>query len=368
VRKVRGSFRALYRTGLFRRVSIELAPGGGAERELLVVVEELPSTELFVEPGFGSYEGLRFLLGARETNLLGRGRGLHGEALLAQRAQRLVGGVRDPRLFGTRVEGSLSLFREVRDEPSFDKDERGLAVTLSRELRPRVRVSTEYRFRVSEISDVDFSDPIAVAALQDVDISSVALAGSYDSRDSLFLPTRGHSVKLSFELGDEAIGSELDFSRVKLTHASFFDLRPGTVVGLSYRTGVIAPLEDTDTIPIQERFFNGGENTVRSFREKELGPVDSAGEPLGGEVFNVISAELRQRLRGNFEAAAFYDTGNVDPDADDFLRFRDFRHGLGLGLRYLLPIGPLRLDAAWNPDRRADEEEWVAHFSVGASF
>jgi hypothetical protein len=69
-------------------------------------------------------------------------------------------------------------------------------------------------------------------------------------------------------------------------------------------------------IPLQERFFNGGENTVRSFKEKELGPKDSStGEPVGGEAFNVFSIELRQRLKRALEGALFYDVGNVESQA-----------------------------------------------------
>ena len=366
VREVRESFRALYRTGLFRRVRIELEPGEAGARELRVEVEELPSTEIFFEPGYGSYEGLRALVGVRENNVFGSGRSVHAEGLLAMRAQRIVAGISDPRLFDSALEGSLSVFQEVRDEPSFDKDERGMAFSVSRELRPKLRVSSEYRLRSSEVSDVDFSDPLAVAEAQDVDISSVALSGSADSRDSVFVPSHGHLLKLSVEFADEALGSELDFVRTKLSHASFFEISDGTVFGVSWRAGVISPIEDTLVIPVQERFFNGGENTVRSFKEDELPPTDPSAP--GGEAFNVLSAELRQRLRGNLESAAFYDTGNVESDAQEFFEFRGFRHALGLGIRYALPIGPVRLDVAWNPDPRDDEDEWVAHFSVGTSF
>lgn len=368
VRKVRESFRQLYRTGLFRRVSLTLEPGAGGERALLVDLEELPPTEFFLEPGYGSYEGLRVLAGARENNIFGTTRSLQGEVLLAERARRVAAGVGDRRLFGSDLEGSLSVFQEVRDEPSFDEDQRGLALSVSREIERRFRVSADYRFSRSELSNVDIADPIAADALQDVDISSVTLSGAYDRRDSVFVPSRGHLIKLSFELATEALGSELDFVRFRLSHASFFPLGEDTVIGASWRAGAISPIEDTSTIPLQERFFNGGENTVRSFEEDELGPEDSSGNPLGGEAFHVVSLELRRRLTGNLEGAAFYDGGNVETNADDLFLFEGFRHGLGLGLRYLLPIGPIRLDGAVNPDPRPDEDDWVLHFTVGTSF
>jgi outer membrane translocation and assembly module TamA len=140
------------------------------------------------------------------------------------------------------------------------------------------------------------------------------------------------------------------------------------VLGLSWRGGVIIPTGSTDIIPLQERFFNGGENTVRSFKQDELGPVDSLGNELGGEAFNVVTVELRQRLRGRFDGALFWDAGNLESDFEDFFHLGNVRHALGFGLRYLLPVGPVRLDVGFNPDPRAGEADVVTHFSVGMSF
>ncbi|HZF29361.1 MAG TPA: BamA/TamA family outer membrane protein, partial [Gammaproteobacteria bacterium] len=66
--------------------------------------------------------------------------------------------------------------------------------------------------------------------------------------------------------------------------------------------------------------------------------------------------------------ALFVDVGNLIEDYNDYFKFEDFRGAIGLGLRYRLPIGPIRADVGWNPDPRADEENWAAHLSVGMSF
>ena len=137
---------------------------------------------------------------------------------------------------------------------------------------------------------------------------------------------------------------------------------------MSWRGGVIAPFESTETIPIQERFFNGGENTVRAFKEDQLGPKDSDGNPVGGEAYNVFTAEWRVPVKGRPGWASFYDIGNVVLDASDVGALEDYRGGLGTGLRYDLPVGPLRLDMAWSDDPEDGEPAWVLHFSVGFSF
>ena len=107
---------------------------------------------------------------------------------------------------------------------------------------------------------------------------------------------------------------------------------------------------------------------MRSFKEQELGPADSFGNPIGGEVTNLFSTELRYHFTPAVQVALFFDTGNVILDYNDYFDFDDFRSGVGVGVRYLLPIGPLRLDYAINPDPRPGEEEWVLHFAVGLAY
>lgn len=139
-----------------------------------------------------------------------------------------------------------------------------------------------------------------------------------------------------------------------------------TLLAGGWRSGVIVPTGGTSEIPLQERFFNGGEGSVRSFEEAELGPLDRLGDPIGGETFQTWNLELRRRLTGNLWGAVFADAGNVGLTTSDY--FDDFRYGAGVGLRYLLPVGALRLDAGWNPDRRAGEDAVLVFLSVGMAF
>lgn len=367
-RKERSTFRALYRTGLFSRVQVELEKGAGSERRLLVEVEEAPSVEMYLEPGYGSYEGARVLAGVRDKNLFGSGRTGEVEGLAAELADRVSTALIEPRLFDTDLSASVSLYRESRIEPSFASAKLGGALALRRELGDDAEAVLEYRLRRSEISHADLSDPLAQAALSDVDLSSVAVTGARDTRDSALAPHQGSLVQASVELADKALGSELDFVRVRFALARFFELGAATVLGASFRAGAIVPTTAGQPIPLQERFFNGGEGTVRSFREGRLGPLDSSGQPLGGEAFDVVSIELRQRLRGDLAGALFVDAGNVVDDASDWFDAPGVRYAAGLGLRYMLPIGPLRVDAGFNPDPRADEADYAVHFSIGMSF
>ncbi len=95
--------------------------------------------------------------------------------------------------------------------------------------------------------------------------------------------------------------------------------------------------------PLTSASFNGGSTTVRSFAERDLGPHDLRDHPIGGEFFTVMNVEYTFPLYGELLGAVFFDAGNLLVSAED-PGFDDMRYAIGLGLRYQLPIGPIRLD------------------------
>jgi outer membrane protein insertion porin family len=364
----RRSYTALHRSGLFEGISIELQPGRGDAREVAVSVRERTAREVYIEPGFGSYEGPRATLGYRDRNVGGFGRILHAEGSVSALAQSALVGITDP-WFGENLTADISVFANHREEPSFTTRNLGVAATLDLLLTSTWQTQFGYLYRHSAISDVDVVDAEVEDALENVDISSVSVSPIYDSRDDPFAPTEGMFWRTTLEYGGPLLGSELDFVRGGYTQSVFLPLTAADVLAASFRTGLIVPVGGTDVIPLQERYFNGGENTVRSFKEDELGPKDSDGNPIGGEAYSVFSVELRHALTERWGTAFFVDVGNVQEDAADYFRFSNRGAAVGAGLRYLLPIGPVRLDLGVNPDRDEDDDDtWVAHLSVGAPF
>src|SRR5438552_15443615 len=144
-----------------------------------------------------------------------------------------------------------------------------------------------------------------------------------------------------------------------------------TLLELGARAGLVRPLKentsDISAIPIDERFFSGGSTTVRSFGERDLGPHDRRGNPIGGEIYTIFNVEYTVPLYGELKGAVFVDAGNLLPNADE-LGFDDMRYGIGAGLRYDLPIGAVRLDYGVNPSPREHEDFGGFHFSFGFAF
>ncbi len=383
----RESFMSLNRTGVFRSIEGSLEGDEGAEeRRLRIKLVERPSRRAIFDIGWGSYEQARGAVGFVERNFFGTGREVGGIVGASTKGYYVRGMASDPWFFGTDITLSGPLDYSKRENPSYTEAKVEAALVLTKKVTKHISGSLRYGFKSSDTSDIDVDEPDPDFQ-EDYNMGSLRLRFTHDSRDDFFYPSKGNRGSISFEIADPLLGGDVSFFRFTLTSSAFFSLGKDTVVALRWDTGFLYPTNDRTAVPLPERFFNGGESTVRSFKEDQLGPKDLEGDPTGGLASNILSVELRQRLVGNLAGSLFVDAGNVVPNKtrveqglppyesvgellDDVSGqyFKEFHYGVGAGLQYLLPVGPLRLDAAWNPDRQEGEEQWVAHFSLGMSF
>lgn len=366
--KVDDAFKTLYRTGIFEQLRISLEGDDPHSRDVVIDVVEGPKWEFWAQPGWGSYEKLRLSAGFVDKNLFGTGRRLGGEASVSSLSQEGKLQFTEPTLLGPDNELRFELYGLHRIEPSFTREEYGTGVQVRHEWNVFLDTIVRYDLLQTRSTDVEVVTPIGTPDPDsNIGLSLVTLSLNHDRRDSKFLPTRGGLTRGAIEISNEAIGSELDYLRLLASHFRYLPLGERTTLAAGVRTGVLLAAEDVE-FPLQLRFFNGGENTVRSFREQELGPKDVDGNPVGGEVYNVFNLELRRRLVSQIEGATFFDAGNVLLSSSDYGSFSDISTGIGVGLRWLLPIGPVRLDFAVNPDPLPDEASYVLHFSLGTAF
>jgi outer membrane translocation and assembly module TamA len=128
-------------------------------------------------------------------------------------------------------------------------------------------------------------------------------------------------------------------------------------------------------LPASERFFAGGDTSVRGFSLDRLGneqTITPNGFPTGGNSVVVLNSELRISVVGPLQATGFVDAGNVFPRASD-LDFTDLRPAAGFGVMYRSPVGPIRVDLGFNLDPRelvpgTRERSKVLHILLGQAF
>jgi outer membrane protein assembly factor BamA len=225
-------------------------------------------------------------------------------------------------------------------------------------------------FLTSSVNTVD-SQKLTKAETGPADytLESLGMNLLYDRRDSPILPKKGWLISGRLEQTVSLLGGDVSFMRTDIRAAWYRPItkkfRFATGLELSNIMGAAA-----EKIPIDARVFNGGPNSVRSFAQRELGPVTTGGTPLGGTSALFMSAEFSYEIMTNFEFAVFGDLGSLGRGENssplDFSS--DFRQAIGAGLRYHLPFGPIRIDYGHNLSPRVGEGSGMLHVTVGFAF
>ena len=424
------SRRRLSALGLFRRVNItELAHGGGTRRDVVITVEEAPATSL----GYGGgLELTRFLtegtsgeaeervdltprgffeIGRR--NLGGKNRSVNLYARLSLgtkhapddpavdgsgfgiREYRLIGTYREPRAFGWNADLTLLAAAEQGVRTSFDFTRKGVTIEFARRLTTTIRGSARYTLgttRTFNHNQLSGEDEITIDRLfPQVRLSAISGAVARDTRDDLVDPGRGTLVTAEGTVAARGLGGQVGFIKSYLQGAWFARLPRARSVIFATRAAAgladgfpreVQPLDDqgnplpggpvvVEDLPASERFFAGGDTTIRGFALDRVGAANTItdqGFPRGGNAVLILNAELRVPVWRDIGAAFFVDGGNVFNRVTEF-DFGDLRGGAGFGLRYRSPLGPVRLDLGFRMDTREfDGRSPVLHFSIGQAF
>jgi outer membrane protein insertion porin family len=386
----RDSFSALYKTGLFSSVDLTLTDSPVPGRKIVAVkVQERKAREVYVEPGWGSYELLRLKMGYKDSNLFGTGRILRLDSAASVMGRSLEAGVSDPWFLGSDWTVGMPFHYRYRTEPSFTLENSGVDLVGIKTIHKNVTVNLDYQYSKNILSDVA-PDANLEGLDSNYNIASLTCQVTRDTRNDLFFPSTGYRGNVSLAVARPEFGGTISYERFITGVSYFIPLSGGSIVGLRFNTGVILPSGDQQSIPVSERFFNGGENSVRSFQESKIGPRDSTGNPLGGTASSTLSVEWRKKLTEDFAWSLFADIGNVSPnrttvdgqspllalDSAALIRatwrdyLSDLRSGIGTGVQYMLPVGPARLDVAVNPDPDPElhEADYAVHFSIGMAF
>ena len=240
-------------------------------------------------------------------------------------------------------------------------------LTLEERLRPRPALTVAYSYNFDWNHSFDPEpDPDDLFGGFDATVRIARLAGGIviDTRDDLFDASRGWFHSSNVEYAPDGLGSEFRFAKYTGQQFHYWSVGRGIVLAAAARIGLAAAF-DQDLI-LSERFFAGGGNTVRGYRQDTLGPL-FLGSPDGGNALIVLNQEVRFPIIGFVRGVGFLDAGNVFPLLEDFT-FRDLKVGAGLGLRFDTPFGLFRLDVAAPLTEIEDDRKSRYFFSIGQVF
>lgn len=382
--------RRLYGLGIFSRVDVRVAPSaeGGEAREILVDLEEGRSRSVQAGGGYDSESGIRGLLRLSQGNLFGKASSISLDLLGSQKDQHLRLLYRQPYIGNFHAELLATIYDEHEDRPDFVVDRRGGQVVVGRDLgRWSLQAFASYRLVELEAEDEFFNEEIPLDS-RNARVASITPTANYDRRDDPLDPTRGWNGSFQLEYAFPALAADANFLKLFGQATAYLPLGRFGVLAGSARGGAIEPLAAgaggtprdalEASVPAAELFYAGGRTTHRAYRRDELGivgetilldPEDSTPDPYpaGGGGLALFNLEYRFPVAGPVGGTLFLDAGNVWTDYSE-VRAAGFKWGAGLGVRYLSPVGPLRLEIGWKLDREPFEDPYVWFISLGNPF
>ena len=412
---------ALQRTGYFEDVQLTTKKTNQPDTvDLQVDVKEGPTGTFQIGAGYSSGDGFLVNTNVSEKNLFGRGQGVNGNFAIGSKRQDYILNLTDPYFNDSKVTLGVDLFNTQRDYSDFNERQIGFGVNTYYPLNdfrmpffgsaPRTKEvgsdelvsnrlpsmwdymkgGVSYGLTRDKIGGVDENAPQSIQEEKGTSLTSAVTPGiNYDSRDHFFAPTEG--TKSAFSVKFAGLGGDTRFIKTDVSGRWHYPLLKDPNWGGNYVLALGGQLgygvgfgSNNNTggndLPLFDRYFLGGINSVRGFAERSLGPrepsctTDKSTTPptvtchgtdvVGGNTAVVMNTELLFPIMEQYgvRGVAFFDMGN----AFNGFNFSDLRRSVGAGVRWMSPFGPLRVELGFPLNKQPHDETSVLGFSIGS--
>lgn len=362
-----GQFK-LSRLGVFNAVDVGYEPADGTTRDAVYHLNEGPTSDASLLFGYGSYEELRGGVEQRSYNLWGLA---HRSTLELVQSMKSTRGEYDytvPELFGSSVDGTTKLFGLRREELSFLREEYGVNVSVALPLpRLGLDLTTGYTFkRLRSTNNSLATNPFDRVQ---TDVATVDFGMSRDRRDNPLTPHHGYRVYVQVENANRMLGGQVDYQRLQMGasyHTSWGRTR-WIHIGFTHELVTTFGSPNDAQLPVNERFYPGGDNSIRGYREGEAAPRAPDGQFLGAKTTMLLNLELEQALTSKWSLVAFSDSLGMATRMADY-PFDEKLYSVGLGMRYQTLVGPIRVEYGRNLNPRPLDSHGTLLFSIGFPF
>jgi outer membrane protein insertion porin family len=378
---IRKSRERVTRTGYFKEV--DFAPSPTEKKELIdldIRLEEAEMGKIEFGAGYGNVTGVVGQIGLSHGNLFGLGYKAHISAELGQNVRNFSVGFLDPRFLDSFISIGFDAYNQSYNYDYYSTKATGGDIKFGMELTDTIRADLAYLYEQVTIYDVDTTVYEPGDYIYDQQgtstTSKIILTFTRDTIDNPYNPTAGSKIWVSGAIAGP--GGENYFYSVSGGVSWFHPLVGDLVLHLIGNAGIIRGYNNT-SVPLTERFYVGGIDSIRGFDYGMAGPVDKKYEPIGALNMVNFSAEFLYPLSKSLglRGAAFYDIGKgwgYDPGQNIFdtpsKNILPLRQAVGVGIRWYSPFGPIRVDWGYNitPLPHRGEKSNVWSFSMGAMF
>ena len=371
----------LNRLGFFESVNVETAavPGAADQVDVDITVIERPSGNLLLGAGYSDSQGALVDVSISDENVFGTGNRLKASFNNSEVSRDISVSWFNPYWTTDGVSRGIDVYNRRTDASDanladYDLDQIGTEATfgipISEFTRVNVGISAERtEFIAGESASEEVMEFESESGGRFITVLATA-AWAKDSRNSRFLPTRGSLTRLSGEIAIPS--SDLTYYKMFTRHQRFIPLAGDFVLVLEGEVGYGDGFGGTRELPLTDNFFAGGLRSVRGFKANTLGPKDSLGQPLGGNLKVVGTAELILPLpftkdSNTFRITGFLDAGNVYSPDEDF-DFGTLRYSTGIAGVWLSPVGPLTVSFSRPLKTQEGDETQGFQLTFGTSF
>ncbi len=358
----------LSRLGVFRTVGYTSEPATGEMRDVRYEVVEGRRQEVNLLAGYGSYEQVRAGIEWRHFNLWGRAHTDNLQVVQSMKSSRGSYTYTVPELFGSTLDGSARLFGLHREELAFTRDEFGANVSVQWPWRAlRSQLTTGYTLQRFRITQNDLAN--RRTDLKRVDSSSVNFGIVRDRRDNPLMPHRGTRLFAQLEWASRGLGGDVDYQQLRFGGSYHTGWGRGRWIHVGLVHGVVLTLgaSDDKDLPVNVRFFPGGDGSIRGYNDGGAAPRAANGQFIGAKSYVQLNVELEQALTSRWSVVLFGDVLGSAARVADY-PFAEELYSVGLGVRYRTPIGPVRLEYGHNLNPRPLDPGGTLQLSIGVPF
>jgi outer membrane protein insertion porin family len=349
--------------------TVDISPKPRHEEKIVdldVAVKEKSTGSISVGGGYSSIDHFVTMLDVAQTNLDGTGRGLRLKGELGGKSSFYEIAYKDPWFLDKPLFLNASIYKTYRVYGDFDSKATGFSVSLSKNFWEYWAGSLGYNLEQAKIYNVSSSASSIVTDQEGTKVTSaISPALARDTRDNYQDPSRGSRNSLGFTFA--GLGGSNDYIKALADSSWYFPVTGATTFMVRGRIGYAEGLFGKE-VPLYQRFYIGDINTVRGINYGDAGPKDVNGQPFGGLRELIFNTEYIFPIvaQYKFKGLVFFDSGRAYGANETIGTNLDYTSGFGI--RWVSPMGPIRIEWGYNLNRKPGEASSKVGFTFGSSF
>jgi outer membrane protein insertion porin family len=335
---------------------------------ILISLQEGPKHTLNAGLGYNTQTQLNAMIGFNDYNFLGGGRQFSLTGTYSNVTSALDAKVFQPRFLSSRSSLTLEASQQQQTYQTYTGNISGFDPHVDYKFSSSLTGSVGWRLEYLKFNSVNSSTIKAIGGFRRNGILSGPMFGlTFDNTEDVLNPQRGERVSLVANISDHSLGGDYRYWRMLVEARKYRLIGWRTVLATRLKVGLSDTLGKIGDVPLSERFYSGGEGSVRGYGLRRIGPLSESNDPLGGLSLIEGAVELRRPLFWKLDGALFFDCGQVATKPHD-LRVDALQCGYGPAAGMNSPVGPINFYLGFPTQKPRGDSFWQFYFSIGQYF